>query len=96
MSKIHYVNIMAIMRSEEKWTMSKDLKTKVKRPRVDWFQKIILIVDKERRNQVWHDYYRLMAKHPKMSQNRLAYNALRNHYSHRSLDTARWLGCGVD
>lgn len=87
---------MTIMRSEEKWTMSKEKVKKVKRPRVDWFQKILTIEDKDRRNAVWHDYYRLMAKHPTMSRNRIAYNALKSHYSHRSLDCARWLGCGVD
>ncbi len=87
---------MTITRSEEKWTMSKEKVKKVKRPRVDWFQKILTIEDKERRNAVWHTYYRLSAKNPNMSQNRRAYLALTSHYSHRSLDCARWLGCGVD
>lgn len=64
---------------------------KVKRPRVNWFQ-------------LMHDcyypgfsywYIRLKAKHPKMSDNRIAYNVLKRYYSTTSLDRVRWLGVNL-
>lgn len=87
---------MVIMRSEDFWTMAKENCKKVKRPRVDWCAKIRLIKDKEIRDGVWQYYYMLMAKHPDMSHNRLAYNSLRHYYSSRTLDAVRWLGWSLD
>lgn len=68
--------------------MTDKLVKKVKRPRMDWYRLLMESFD----DAAKRDFYILMAKHPKMSFNRLAYNALKRHYSTTTLESCRWLG----
>lgn len=68
--------------------MRDKLYKKVKRPRANWFD----LLQRVNNPDAWKSYYLLMKKHPDMSSNRLAYNALKHHYSSRYLDYFRWMG----
>lgn len=80
------------MRSKEIWTLANNFPKKVKRKKVNWVHAIKCIEDKELRGSVWQAYYSLMARHPDMSANRLAYNALKRHFSTIALSHYRFKG----
>lgn len=86
------INIMVIMRSEEIWTLARKMKDKVKRKRVNWYNFMCSIKDDVKRDEVRADFYLLMKKHPTMSWNRLAYNALKHHYSTTALKEIMYEG----
>lgn len=83
-----FVNIMVNMRSEVNLSMAKKNCKKVKRPRVNWYE-VLRASFNDEANQT---FYLLLARHPQMSFNRLAYNALKVHYSTTKLERVRWLG----
>lgn len=66
----------------------KEMKNKVVRKHVDWYQAYLDIGDPE----LDKDFYMLLQKHPKMSMNRIAYNVLKKHYSTTSMVRYRWTG----
>lgn len=80
------------MRSKEIWTLASNSCIKVKRKKVNWYHAIQVIDDKELRGSVWQAYYALMARHPEMSANRRAYNALKRHFSTTALSYYRFKG----
>ena len=61
---------------------------KVKRPHINW-NDVRIDLEDQRVDAV---FYRLMTKHPKMSKNRLSWNALKHYYSTTALSRFRWLG----
>lgn len=63
-------------------------KVRVKRPHINWNDVRIELGDFE----VDKDFYLLLTKRPRMSKNRIAYNALKKHYSTTALNRFRWLG----
>lgn len=71
--------------------MEKQVK-RVKRPHVKWNDVRLEIGDQA----VDADFYRLLTKHPTMSRDRVAYNALKKHYSTTTLARIRWLGVSLE
>lgn len=83
------------MRSEVNWSVSRDFKCKVKRPRVNWYEVLQSIDNISIRDYVYSQYLRLLKGRPfkrRMSQNRCAYLALTMQFSTSTLDRVRWLG----
>lgn len=69
-------------------SVSKNFVKKVKRPRIQWYEVYSDLGNPE----LAAEFYRLLARNPKMSLNRIAYNVLKKHYSTTSLDRVRWCG----
>lgn len=65
---------------------------KVKRPSIQW-NDVRLDLCNPKLDEV---YFKLKTKHPKMSDNRCAYNALKHYYSTTDLARYRWLGVPLD
>lgn len=65
---------------------------KVKRKRVIWNDVRLYMCDPD----VDADYWMLKTKHPKMSDNRCSWNALKKHYSTTALARYRFLGVPLD
>lgn len=63
-------------------------KKRIKRPHVKWNDVRLYIGDPG----VDADFYRLLTKHPNMSRDRVAFNALKKHYSTTAIARFRWLG----
>lgn len=61
---------------------------RVKRPRVHWNEVRLQLED----SRVDLVFFRLLQKHPKMSKDRIAWNALKHYYSTTTLARYRWLG----
>lgn len=64
---------------------------RVRRPSCNWFQ--MMNDQEDARFSVW--YWKLKSKHPKMSDNRIAFNVLKRYYSTTSLNRVRWLGVSL-
>ena len=64
---------------------------KVKRPHVNWYSLMKESGDFRFSIKFWS----LKAKHPTMSNNRIAYNVLKHYYSTTSLNRVRWLGVNL-
>lgn len=68
--------------------MTKKRRKYVKRPRVNWYEKLMATSNVDAKN----DFYILMARYPRWSFNRLASCVVRHHYSTTTLERVRWLG----
>lgn len=60
----------------------------VKRPSVNWYEKLCSLEDLELSKEFWL----FKSLHKNMSDNRCAYNVLKKHYSTTALNNVRWLG----
>ena len=62
--------------------------SKVKRPHVLWYE----VLRNKEDLLLERDFWLLKTKHPKMSNNRIAWNVLKKHYSTTALNRVRYLG----